>query len=250
MSAILEVNDLHLSYGEKQALTHINLSVPAGCITGIIGPNGSGKSSLLKSIMGLVKIQKGSIKIAGESIDKVRHLISYVPQRESVDWNFPASVKDVVLMGTYNPKQFFSHTTKSDRIKANEAIEIVGLTALANRQIGQLSGGEQQRVFLARALARNAEIYFLDEPFSGVDAASEKKMMEILKSMNAEGKSIFLVHHDLHNVQEYFQHLIMLNNYLVACSTCHYCFNKENLSKTYGGVLHFIENLNDSTTDV
>lgn len=197
---ILEVHDLTVSYDRKPVLWGVDFSIPKGQIIGILGPNGSGKSTLLKSIMGLIPISSGYIKIFDKDIDEVRKKVSYVPQRESVDWDFPASVFDVVLMGRYGHLGLFKRPRKADREIAQIALEKVGMQNYATRQISQLSGGQQQRVFLARAIAQDADIYFMDEPFAGVDAATESAIIELLRNMVKNGKTLVVVHQDRKSV--------------------------------------------------
>ncbi|QNL20626.1 ABC transporter ATP-binding protein [Hyphobacterium sp. CCMP332] len=242
---ILEVHDLTVSYDRKPVLWGVDFSVPKGQIIGILGPNGSGKSTLLKSIMGLIPISSGYIKIFDKDIDDVRKKVSYVPQRESVDWDFPASVFDVVLMGRYGHLGLLKRPRKADREIAQIALEKVGMQNYATRQISQLSGGQQQRVFLARAIAQDADIYFMDEPFAGVDAATESAIIELLRNMVKNGKTLVVVHHDLQSVAEYFDWLILLNLRLVASGPISKTFNVKNLTDTYGGKLTILSSLTD-----
>ncbi|MCR9252804.1 MAG: ABC transporter ATP-binding protein [bacterium] len=234
---ILEIHDLSVSYDRKPVLWGVDLSIPKGALVGIIGPNGAGKSTLIKSIMGLIPLNGGYVKLFDKDLDDVREKVSYVPQRESVDWDFPASVMDVVLMGRYNKLGLFSRPRKADRDAARFALEQVGMQEFAKRQISQLSGGQQQRVFLARALAQQADIYFMDEPFAGVDAATEKAIIKILKDMSEAGKTVIVVHHDLQSVAKYFDWLIMLNLRLVASGPTDKVFNEKLLEEAYGGKL-------------
>src|SRR5687768_7539762 len=212
----LEIHDLTVAYHKKPVLWGIDLAVPQGKIVGIVGPNGAGKSTLIKAIMGILPLSSGYTKLFDQPINDVRHKISYVPQRESVDWDFPASVMDVVLMGRYSRIGLFKRPRKADRDAALDCLKKVGMEAFANRQISQLSGGQQQRTFLARALAQHADVYFMDEPFAGVDAATERAISELLHSLQRQGKTIFVVHHDLRTVPSYFDHVIMLNVRLIA----------------------------------
>ncbi len=234
---VLEIHDLSVSYDRKPVLWGVDLSIPKGALVGVVGPNGAGKSTLIKSIMGLIPVNGGYVKLFDQDLDEVREMVSYVPQRESVDWDFPASVMDVVLMGRYNKLGLFSRPRKADRDAARYALEQVGMQDFAKRQISQLSGGQQQRVFLARALAQQAEIYFMDEPFAGVDAATEKAIINILKDMSAAGKTVIVVHHDLQSVAKYFDWLIMLNLRLVASGPTDKVFNQKLLEEAYGGKL-------------
>lgn len=234
---ILEVHDLTVSYNKKPVLWGIDFTLPKGVLVGIIGPNGAGKSTLIKSIMGLIPAGSGFVKIFDKELDEVRGRVSYVPQRESVDWDFPASAFDVVLMGRYGKLGLFKRPRKADKEVAMECLEKVGMHQFADRQISQLSGGQQQRVFLARALAQDAELYFMDEPFAGVDAATEAAIIEILKKMTQAGKTVVVVHHDLQSVKEYFNWVLLLNMRLVASGPTDKIFNSELLQEAYGGKL-------------
>lgn len=233
----LEIHDLTVSYDKKPVLWGIDLSIPKGAIAGIIGPNGAGKSTLIKSIMDLIPASSGYVKIFDQDLDQVRSQVSYVPQKESVDWDFPASVFDVVLMGRYSKVGFFKRPRKADIEAAEFALTQVGMEKYRNRQISQLSGGQQQRVFLARALSQQADIYFMDEPFAGVDAATEKAIIQLLKNLAKEGKTVIVVHHDLQSVTTYFDWVIMLNLRLVAAGPTDEVFNQQLLEETYGGKL-------------
>jgi len=234
---VLEVHDLTVSYSRKPVLWGIDFTLPKGCIAGIIGPNGAGKSTLIKSIMGVIPISSGYIKIFDQPLDKVRKRVSYVPQRESVDWDFPASVLDVVLMGRYGKLGLLKGVTKADKEIAYQCLEKVGLTSFAKRQISQLSGGQQQRVFLARALAQEADFYLMDEPFAGVDAATESAIIEIMREMARNDKTIVVVHHDLQSVINYFDWLLLINMRLVASGPTEKVFNNDIIQETYGGKL-------------
>ena len=242
-NTVLEVHDLTVSYDQKPVLWGIDFSLPEGKIAGIIGPNGAGKSTLLKSIMGLIPKSSGYIKLFHQELDQVRQRISYVPQRESVDWDFPASVKDVVLMGRYGKLGLFKKPKKRDLDIVNSCLEKVGMIDFSNRQIGQLSGGQQQRVFLARALAQEADFYLMDEPFVGVDASTEEAMVIILKEMAAQNKTIIVVHHDLQSAAQYFDWMIFLNMSLIASGPTKEVFRSEIIQKTYGGKLSILADL-------
>ncbi len=242
---ILEVHNLTVSYHRKPVLWDIDLTIPAGSLVGIIGPNGAGKSTLIKSMMGLLPTQSGFVKIFDKELDKVRERVSYVPQRESVDWDFPASALEVVLMGRYGKVGLFRRVRDSDRQIALECLRKVGLEAFQNRQISQLSGGQQQRVFLARALAQKADLYFMDEPFVGVDAATETAIIELLRQMRQEGKTVLVVHHDLQSAAQYFDWIILLNMRLVASAPTEQAFTAELLQATYGGKLTLLAEISD-----
>jgi manganese/zinc/iron transport system ATP- binding protein len=224
-------------------LWNIDLALPAGQLIGIIGPNGSGKTTLLKAMLGLVPTDSGWTKLFGAGIDRVRGRVAYVPQRSAVDWDVPASVLDVVLMGRYGHVGLFRRPGKADVAIARQCLEQVGLLPLERRQIAQLSGGQQQRVFLARALAQQAELYFLDEPFTGVDAATEAAIMGILRGLQAQGHTIVTVHHDLRTAPSYFQHMVLLNQRIVAAGPVAEVFTAEGLQETYGGALTLLSDV-------
>ena len=241
----LEIHDVTVAFDRKPVLWNIDLTIPQGKLVGIIGPNGAGKSTLIKAIMGLLPLSSGFVKIFDQPIDAVRGRISYVPQRESVDWDFPASVLDVVLMGRYGKLGLFKRPRKADRDVAMDCLKKVGMDGFLNRQISQLSGGQQQRTFLARALAQQADIYFMDEPFAGVDAATEKAIIDILQEMTRSKKTLIVVHHDLQSVTQYFDWLIMLNTRLVAHGPTDEVFNHQNLQQAYGGKLTLLADVAD-----
>lgn len=241
----LEVHDLTVAFDRKPVLWNINLTIPQGKIVGIVGPNGAGKSTLIKAVMGILPLSSGYTKLFDQPINDVRSRISYVPQRESVDWDFPASVMDVVLMGRYSKIGLFKRPRKADRDAALDCLKKVGMEAFANRQISQLSGGQQQRTFLARALAQHADIYFMDEPFAGVDAATEKTIINLLRDMTNSGKTVIVVHHDLQSVTTYFDWVIMLNTRLIASGPTEEMFTQENLHETYGGKLTLLADVAD-----
>ncbi|MBT8191477.1 MAG: metal ABC transporter ATP-binding protein [Bacteroidia bacterium] len=228
------IKGLSVSYGNKRVLTNIHLDIDAGNVFGVIGPNGAGKSTLFKSILGLIDINAGSIEVLGDDIDDVRKQIAYVPQKDEVDWTFPATVEDIVLLGRYPYKKLLERITKEDRAIANDAMEQLGILNLAHRQIGRLSGGQQQRVFIARALCQQADIFFLDEPFVGVDITTEERIITILKDLATKGKSILVVHHDLSTVDQYFNKVILLNQRLIAAGKTSEVFTRDNISQAYG----------------
>jgi manganese/zinc/iron transport system ATP- binding protein len=245
MGNALEVNDLTVTYNQKPVLWNIGFSIPEGKMTGIIGPNGSGKTTLLKSIMGLIEPDGGSIKVFSDKLDNVRQRVSYVPQRESVDWDFPISVMEVVGMGRYTNRNIFGRQSKEDANYVLEALEKVKLLEFKDRQISQLSGGQQQRVFIARALVQHADLYILDEPFAGVDAASESAIFDLLIQMKDEGKNVLVVHHDLQSAAKFFEYMIMLNTRLVAAGPSQEVFNEANLESTYGGQLNILNSIGE-----
>lgn len=242
---IIEVHDLTVSYDKKPVLWNVDFTIPAGALVGIIGPNGAGKSTLIKAVMGLLPLSSGYTKLFGENLNDVRKRVSYVPQRESVDWDFPASVMDIALMGRYGQRGLFNRITAEDRSIARQALEQVHMLEFANRQIGQLSGGQQQRVFLARALAQQADLYFMDEPFAGVDAATESAIIELLKELKAQGKTILVVHHDLQSAAEYFDWIVLLNTRLVASGPVKEVLTPTLLQETYGGKLSLLAQVGD-----
>lgn len=237
---VVEVHDLTVSYHQNPVLWNIDLSLPAGALVGILGPNGAGKSTLIKAIMGLLDYNSGYVKLFDQELDKVRKRISYVPQRESVDWDFPASALDVVLMGTYHKLGLFRRPGKKEKALAMACLEKVKMTAFADRQISELSGGQQQRVFIARSLAQDADIYFMDEPFSGVDISTEKAIVALLKEMTAAGQTVVVVHHDIYSASEYFDWIILLNMHLIASGPTERVLTDELLQKTYGGKLSLL----------
>jgi manganese/zinc/iron transport system ATP- binding protein len=233
----LEVHDLTVAYHKKPVLWGIDLAVPCGRLVGIVGPNGAGKSTLIKAAMGMLPLSSGWVKVFGEPVKKNLTRIGYVPQRESVDWDFPVSVKDVVLMGRYGHLGLFKRPTKRDRDIAHECLDKVKMLPYANRQISNLSGGQQQRVFLARALAQESDLYFMDEPFSGVDAATESAIVTLLHELRNKGKTLLVAHHDLPTARDYFDTLLLLNMRVVAFGRTEEVFTHELLQKTYGGRL-------------
>jgi manganese/zinc/iron transport system ATP- binding protein len=241
----LETHNLTVSYNRKPVLWNVDFKLPAGQIIGIIGPNGSGKTTLLKSIMGLTPLSSGYVEIFGQQLDDVRDRISYVPQKESVDWDFPASVMDVVLMGRYSPKNLFKRISKKDKDLAAEALEKVNLLEFSNRQISQLSGGQQQRVFIARSLTQNADLFIMDEPFVGVDAATEQAILKLMQEMKEKGKTLVVVHHDLQTAKDYFDWIVLLNTRLVASGPKAEIFNEELLQEAYGGKLNVLSKVGE-----
>lgn len=242
---ILEIHDLTVSYDQNPVLWNVDLSLPAGKLVGILGPNGAGKSTLIKAIMGLISPTSGYVKVFDKPLNDVRARISYVPQRESVDWNFPASVLDVVMMGTYGKLGLFRRPGKKERDIAMRSLEQVGMSGFVKRQISELSGGQQQRVFIARALAQEADLYLMDEPFAGVDMSTETAIFQLLQEMTAAGKTVIVVHHDIHSAMNFFDWLIMLNLHLVASGPKELVMNEEMLRKTYGGKLNLLAKVTD-----
>ncbi len=237
----LSIHDVTVAYHRKPVLWDVDFDAPEGKLIGIVGPNGAGKSTLLKAILDLVPTASGRITIYGQPYRQQRHCVGYVPQRESVDWDFPVSAQDVVAMGRYGKIGWFRLVSKEHRRAALEALSRVGMAGYARRQISQLSGGQQQRVFLARALAQDARIYLMDEPFSGVDAATEKAIVQILQDLRSAGRTVLAVHHDLQTVPEYFDYVLLLNMRVVAHGPTEKVFTRENLMRTYGGRLTLLE---------
>ena len=237
----LEVHDMTVAYHRRPVLWDIDLTVPERSLVAIIGPNGAGKSTLIKAILGIVPSASGRVEIYGKPYAAQRHLVGYVPQRESVDWDFPVSALDVVMMGRYGKLGWFRRPGKADREASLHCLEKVGMAEFASRQISQLSGGQQQRVFLARALAQEAKLYFMDEPFAGVDAATERAIVTLLQDLKAQGKTVVAVHHTLQTVRDYFDYVILLNMRVVKHGSVGDVFNDENLQKTYGGKLALLD---------
>ena len=233
----LEIHDLTVAYHKRPVLWGVDVEVPAGQLVGVIGPNGAGKSTLIKAAMGLLPVSSGWVKVFGQPVKDNLRRVGYVPQRESVDWDFPVSVMDVVLMGRYGHLGLFKRPRKEDREVARECLEKVKMLPYADRQISNLSGGQQQRVFLARALAQESDLYFMDEPFAGVDAATEAAIVTILQELKDQGKTLLVVHHDLPTAKTYFDSLLLLNMRVVAYGPTEEVFNYDLLQSTYGGRL-------------
>jgi manganese/zinc/iron transport system ATP- binding protein len=233
----LAIRGLTVSYGEKPAVFSVDATFPPAAMTAIIGPNGAGKSTLLKAALGIVPRLSGELSVFGEPLERARGRIAYVPQRASVDWDFPTTVLDVVLMGRYRRLGLLGRLTNAHTDAARECLERVGMMGFADRQIGQLSGGQQQRVFLARALAQGADLYLLDEPLAGVDAATERAIIDVLKSLKADGKAVVSVHHDLATVRSYFDNVFLINVKRIAEGPVATTFTSANLQSTYGGRL-------------
>ena len=240
MTAAIEVNDLTVAYRDQPVLWDIDLDVPAGVLMAIVGPNGAGKTTLIKAILGLVRPAAGEIAIYGKPYREQRRMVGYVPQRGSVDWDFPTTVLDVVMMGRYGTLGWLRRPGRQERTQALAALEQVGMADFAGRQISQLSGGQQQRVFLARALVQDANVYFMDEPFQGVDAKTERAIVTLLQTLRGEGKTVVVVHHDLQSVPEYFDWVMLLNVRRIAAGPVTDVFTEENLRVTYGGRVPFI----------
>ena len=230
----ISASQLMVNYDKTPILWDISFKSPSGILMGVIGPNGAGKSTLLKSLLGLVKPLAGHVRFFGDRLKNVGHRIAYIPQREEVDWDFPITVIDLVLMGRYRKKGLFKWMQKADREAAMHTLDIVGMLPYKDRQISKLSGGQQQRCFIARALLQEADLYLLDEPFSGVDVASEKLLMDLFKKMVQAGKTIWMVHHDLKTVSQYFDWLTVLNMSLIACGPVKEVFKEDIIARAYG----------------
>jgi manganese/zinc/iron transport system ATP- binding protein len=241
MTVAVEVHDLTVAYHRKPVLWDIDASIPSSKLIAIVGPNGAGKSTLIKAILGLVPLASGHVELFGQPLRAARHRIGYVPQRETVDWDFPIDALGVVLMGTYGSLGWIRRPGRDELALARACLDKVGMAAFADRQISQLSGGQQQRVFLARALAQNADLYFMDEPFAGVDASTEKAIVDVLRTLRDAGKTVIAVHHDLQTVPDYFDWVVMLNMRLVAAGPTADVFTHQNLQSTYGGRLTLLD---------
>ncbi len=233
-SSALTVNQLTVNYGKTPVLWDVSLTIPQGILVGIVGPNGAGKSTFIKAALGLIKPISGKMEFFGLPLKKVRQRVAYVPQRESVDWEFPVTVRDLVMMGRYGRLGLWRRPREADWASVDHYLEIVGMKAYSERQISQLSGGQQQRVFIARALLQEADIYFMDEPFAGIDMASETVIVQLLQQLRAKGKTVFVVHHDLNTVEHYFDWIMLLNMRLVACGPVDTVFTPHNLNIAYG----------------
>ncbi len=234
MKSAIDAESLHVNYGKTAVLWDVTFRIPKGHLVGMLGPNGAGKSTLFKAILGLVRPLSGRIDLFGGPAGDARRKIAYVPQRESIDWDFPITAEEVVLMGRYGRLGLFGRIRKADREAAANALERVGMLPFAKRQISQLSGGQQQRLFIARALVQDADLFLLDEPFAGVDMATEKAIMQLLKAQKKLGKTILVIHHDLSTVEEYFEWSVLLNTRLIACGPTAEVFHKENLGRAFG----------------
>lgn len=243
MKSAVVIDDFTVSYREKPVLWDVDVTIPEGSLTAVVGPNGAGKSTLLKAVLGIVPKLSGRVTIYGEPYEKNRHLIAYVPQRETVDWDFPTDVLDIVTMGTYGSLGWFKRPGEKEYKRAMSALKNVGMEKYAKRQIGQLSGGQQQRVFLARALAQDAQIYFMDEPFSGVDAATEKAIIHLLRELKQQGKTVVCVHHDLATVGEYFDWGVFLNVHVIVQGPIKEIYTAQYIEKTYGESFRYLSKL-------
>lgn len=243
MRKTIDVKNLHISYYGKEVLKNVSFSFQTGKLIGILGPNGAGKSTLMKAMLGLIPRDGGEITLAGQPLKAVQKKIAYVPQRSNIDWDFPIIVKDTVLLGTFPSIPIFRRPRKEHKEWAMECLRKVGMEDFKNNQIGELSGGQQQRVFLARALAQRAEYFFLDEPFVGIDIASEEVIIHILKNLRDEGKTVFVVHHDLSKVESYFDNLVLINKELISSGPVDHVFQPELMQRAYQMPLALIRDL-------
>ena len=242
----LIVDDLTVAYQRKPVLWDVSFQIPAGSLVAVVGPNGAGKSTLLKAILEMTPRASGRVLVFGDTYRRARSRVGYVPQRESVDWDFPISALEVVTMGLYGQIGWCLPVRKVHRDKARAALDRVGLADFASRQISQLSGGQQQRTFLARALVQEADLYLMDEPFAAVDAATERAIVDLLREMRATGKTAVVIHHDLQTVPEYFDYVVLLNMRVVAAGPVDTVFTAENLQKTYGGRLTLLDEVTEA----
>ncbi|KKO54777.1 metal ABC transporter ATP-binding protein [Paenibacillus sp. DMB20] len=239
--SVLKVQGLTASYRKNKVLNDVTFEVQPGSLTSIVGPNGAGKSTLLKVMLELHPKLSGSVSFFGSTLSRMKTRVGYVPQRGSVDWDFPTNALDVVMMGLYGQVGWLKRPNRSHREKAMASLDQMGMADYADRQISQLSGGQQQRVFLARALVQDADLYFMDEPLAGVDAATERAIMTTLKELKMSGKTVMVVHHDLQTVEEYFDHVLLLNRGVVAHGRTEDVFTKDNVYRAYGGTLRWMK---------
>jgi manganese/zinc/iron transport system ATP- binding protein len=237
MTPAIEVHDLTVAYGESPVLWDVDLTVPPGVLMAVVGPNGAGKTTLIKAILGLISPVSGEVLVGGQPYSPKNQSVAYVPQRGTVDWDFPTTALDVVTMGTYGRLGWFRRPGKAERTAAAGALDRVGMAEFGHRQISQLSGGQQQRVFLARALVQDAPVYLMDEPFQGVDAVTEKAIVEILQQLRTRGRTVLVVHHDLQTVPEYFDWVTLLNVRVIASGPVGEVFTPEKLRATYGAAV-------------
>ncbi len=239
----VEIHDMSVVYNKKPVLWDIDIHFPQGQLIGILGPNGVGKSTLLKAMMNIVPKSSGYVKFFGQPLEKMRKHISYIPQRQSVDWEFPANVYDIVMMGRYPHMGIFKRPNANDKKIVYQALQQVDMLPFAQRQIGALSGGQQQRIFIARALAQEANIYFLDEPLAGVDASSSTLILSLLKKIVANNKTVIMIHHSLETIEEYFDYVVLLNMYIRAVGPTKKVLTPTLLQETYGSQLNILSNI-------
>jgi len=245
----LDVRGLTVHYGSSPVLWDLSVAVPEGHLVGLIGPNGAGKTTFIKAVLGLIQGVAGTVQLLGSRLENMRKRIAYVPQKETVDWTFPMRVRDLVEMGCYPNLGLFRLAGKKTKRAVDRALDLLDLSSIENEQIGHLSGGQQQRAFLARAVAQDADLYFLDEPFAGIDQVSEQILLEVLREMREKNKSIFIVHHDLISAREYFDWAILLNTRLIAFGQIDQVFTSDVLRQTYGHKLSLIEDLLKISSD-
>lgn len=241
MNKALSVKNLTVSYDQHTALKNINFQIEQGKLAGVIGPNGAGKSTLMKASLGLIAKDRGTVEFYSKPVKQMRTNIAYIPQRNDIDWDFPINVLDTVLLGTYPKLGVFHRPKKADRKWAHECLRQVGLSEYSRRQIGELSGGQQQRIFLARALAQQADVFFLDEPFVGIDASSEETIIRILKELRNDGKTVIVIHHDLSKAEDYFDELILINEELIEAGSTQSVLTPETLGRAYQSQLPFLQ---------
>ena len=239
MTSAIRTLGLTVAYDANVVVKDVTFDIEHGGLIAIVGPNGAGKTTMLKAILGLIPSVSGSVEILGESGKKALKRATYVPQRAAVDWDFPLTVRDVVMQGRYQNLGLLKRPSDTDQAMVDDALESVGMTEFSARQIGELSGGQQQRVFLARALAQDGDVYFMDEPFQGVDAATETAIVDVLRTLRNDGKTVLVVHHDLSTVRSYFDRVLLLNKTLIACGPVDEMFTPDLLQQTYGGRLTF-----------
>jgi manganese/zinc/iron transport system ATP- binding protein len=244
--APLSVHGLTVGYGRKPVLWGVDYQAPPASLVAIVGPNGAGKSTLIKAVLGLLPLASGAVEFWDRPLSAVRKRVGYVPQRGSVDWDFPVSVEEVVTMGRYGMLGWLRPVARRHRQAALDCLDQVGMADFAGRQISQLSGGQQQRVFLARALAQEADLYFMDEPFAGIDAATETALVEVMRRLRAGGKTVVVVHHDLSTVPDYFDDVLLLNGRVVASGPVREAFTLDNLQRTYGGRLSLLDEVSQA----
>lgn len=243
LSQTIDVKNLSVSYSGKKAIKDVSFSLESGKLIGVIGPNGAGKSTLIKGMLGLVSTNSGEVEIFGQSVDEIRKEIAYIPQRADIDWDFPILVKDTVLLGTYPKLGLFKRPKEKEKTLAMEALTKVGMEDFADKQIGELSGGQQQRVFVARSLAQETDIFFLDEPFVGVDIKSEEIIIDILKDLRNHGKTIFIIHHDLSKLEDYFDDIILINKKLFGAGPIKEIVRPELMEKAFETPLDVLETM-------
>ncbi len=248
-SSPLSIHDVTVAYHRRPVIWDVDYDAPSSRLIAIVGPNGAGKSTLIKAVLNLIPLVSGEIRVFGAPYGEQRSVVAYVPQRTSVDWDFPVSALDVVAMGLYRRIGWFRPVSRRWKNKALEALDRVGLADFARRQISQLSGGQQQRVFLARALVQEARLYLMDEPFAGVDAATERKILEVLRDLRLAGQTAMVVHHDLQTVADYFDDVLMLNMRLIASGPIAQVFTSENLRRTYGGRLALLDQVGNKLAE-